>query len=65
VCVSIGKGCHPSYVRVIVSNSSHRAWGKMGKQFDTKEQAVSNYKTGSIKAMIEHACKLAHAEEGK
>lgn len=55
VFVSFG----PFEVRVVVMNSSHRAWRGMGKGFKDTAAAVANYKTGAIRALIEHAAQLA------
>lgn len=39
-------------VQVIVDNASHRAFQGMGKTFATFEDALSNYKSPKLKAMI-------------
>lgn len=40
-------------VQVIVDNASHRAFRGMGKTFTTFEDALSNYKSPKLKAMID------------
>ena len=45
-----------SYVQVVVHNAANRCWRGMGKDFDDRESAKANYKTGEIRAMIDYAC---------
>lgn len=45
-------------VRVIVQNSSHRVWRGMGRQFKDAAEALAHYKSGAVKAMIQHADEL-------
>lgn len=44
-----------NYVNVTVNNAMHRAFRGIGKDFETFEQALANYKDAKIKAMIEAA----------
>ena len=44
-----------NYVNVRVKNASHKVWKGMGKDFATIDEAVSNYKDGKIKAIIQSA----------
>lgn len=39
-------------------NAAARAWGSMGRRFDSVADAVAHYKTPAIRAMIEHAAGL-------
>jgi len=41
-----------NYFVVMYKNASHKAFRGMGKQFDTIQQALENYKDASIKAII-------------
>ena len=50
--VTIASG-FDSHVRVIVQNASHRAWRGVGKRFNTLAEAIANYKSGAVKAMLE------------
>jgi ribosomal protein L31 len=45
----------PNYINVRVCNAAHRAWKGMGKTFATVEQALANYRTAEIRAIIEAA----------
>ena len=45
--------------RVIVHNSSHRAWKGIGKAFPSAAEARANYRTPEIRSMIEHARDVA------
>lgn len=45
----------PGYVMVCNLNASHRAWGGMGKRFDSLEAALANYKSSAMRAMIQAA----------
>jgi DNA-binding protein H-NS len=45
----------PWYVQVRNNNASHRVWGGMGKRFENLEQALSNYKSREMQAMIRAA----------
>ena len=45
----------PNYINVSVQNAAHRAWRGMGKTFATVEQALANYRTAEIRAIIEAA----------
>lgn len=61
-----GKHCvfvcvKPRGIQVIVQNDAHRVWRGMGKEFPSVEAACANYKTGAIKAMIQHANQLSVA----
>ena len=47
-CVEIGE----EHVRVIVNNSSHKAFKKCGRAFSTVTEALEYYKTPEIKAII-------------
>jgi hypothetical protein len=47
------------YIGVCVHNAANRVWRKFGKQFATAADAIANYKTPAIKAMIETACEMA------
>ena len=42
-------------VQVCCKNAAHRAWGGMGKRFDSAEAAKSNYRSAEMKAIIEAA----------
>ena len=42
-------------VQVCTKNAAHKAWGGMGKHFNTKDAAISNYRSGEMKAIIEAA----------
>jgi len=44
-----------NYVNVTVNNASHRAFRGLGKDFETFEAALENYKDSKIKAMIQAA----------
>ena len=48
-----------NYIHVVVKNASNRTWRGAGKEFDTITDALANYKTASIRAMIEHAHQIA------
>lgn len=61
VWISEGKGVMPPSVRVIVHNASNQVWRQLGKTFPTAAQAIANYKTPEIRAMIEHVVDDAHA----
>jgi hypothetical protein len=39
-------------VRVIVQNSSHKAWRKFGRAFRNAAEAVAYYKSQEVKAII-------------
>lgn len=45
----------PHYAMVCNLNSSHRAWGGLGKRFDNLEAAMAGYKSASMRAMIQTA----------
>ena len=45
----------PNYINVSVQNAAHRAWKGMGKTFATVEQALANYRSAPIRAIIEAA----------
>lgn len=49
----------PEGIRVCVLNASHRAYGGMGRQFDTAEQAIEAYRSGAVKEMIRTAVEAA------
>lgn len=42
-----------NYVNLKVKNASQRVWRGMGKDFNSFEEALSNYKDPKIKAAIE------------
>ena len=44
-----------AYVSVCNKNAAHRAWGGMGRTFQTLQAAKEAYKSGEMKAMIESA----------
>lgn len=48
-----------NYVVVMTNNAMQRAYRTLGKQFNTTEQALANYKTPAIRAMIQHAADQA------
>jgi hypothetical protein len=58
VVVVVCRG-NQNYIGVVVQNAANRAWRGMGKEFATEQDAVNNYKTPAIKAMIAEACKMA------
>jgi hypothetical protein len=41
-----------SYIRVLVPNASNRAWGGMGRQFWSFEEAIEAYKTEEIRSSL-------------
>jgi len=45
-------------VQVIVQNAAHKCWRGMGKHFSSLEQALSAYKTETIRAMILEAAEM-------
>lgn len=45
----------PHHVMVCNLNASHRAWGGLGKRFDTLQDAMSGYKSAAMKAIIQAA----------
>jgi ribosomal protein L31 len=45
----------PNYINIRVCNAAHRAWKGMGKTFATVEQALANYRTAEIRAIIQAA----------
>lgn len=46
-------------VRVtMTSSASHRVWRGAGKGFLTYAEAIANYKTGAVRAMLEEAQRL-------
>jgi len=45
----------PSRVSVVNKNACHRAWGGMGRSFDSFDAALSAYKSSAMKTMIEAA----------
>ena len=45
----------PTYINVRVLNASAKAWRGTGKCFDTAEEAIANYKSSDVKAVIAHA----------
>ena len=47
----------PGYVNVKVNNASQIAWKGFGKDFQTFEQAIENYKDVKVKAAI-HAAQI-------
>lgn len=42
-------------IRVIVQNASHKVWRGQGKGFRTAAEAVANYKSAELKAIISAA----------
>jgi hypothetical protein len=50
-----------SYINVLCKNASHRAWGGLGKTFQTAEEAVAGYKTSEMKAIIQSAFEMQAA----
>lgn len=42
-------------INVTVRNAMQKAWRGMGKEFDTIEQAIENYKSTEIKSIIKAA----------
>jgi hypothetical protein len=40
---------------VCVQNASHRAWGGLGKHYRSLEDALSNFKSAEVKAMVSFA----------
>lgn len=53
--VSVG----PRSVRVLVNNASHRAWGGIGKIFDTFAAARAHYRSPAAHAMLDTAAQLS------
>lgn len=45
----------PHYAMVCNLNASHRAWGGLGKRFDSLEAALTGYKSAAMRAMIQTA----------
>lgn len=45
----------PNHVMVCNLNASHRAWGGLGKRFDSLEAALAGYKSAAMRAMIQTA----------
>jgi len=45
----------PWYVQVCSLNASHRAWGGLGKRFDSLQAALASYKSTAMQAMIQVA----------
>ena len=45
----------PHYAMVCNLNASHRAWGGLGKRFDSLEAALAGYKSAAMRAMIQTA----------
>lgn len=41
-------------VDVCVYNASHKAWGGMGRTFNSFAEAIEAYKSAEVKAMIRH-----------
>lgn len=54
----------PWGLQVVCENSSHRVWRRSGKHFPTTEKALSNYRSGEMKAIIGKAVEMAK-EAGK
>lgn len=52
-----------NYVNVTVKNASHKAYRGMGKDFKDINQAVANYKSPRIKAMIKQAQDFENTQE--
>jgi len=50
-----------SYINVVCKNASHRAWGGMGKCFETIEQAIGAYKSNEMKTIIKSAAEMKFA----
>ena len=40
---------------VLCKNASHRAWGGMGRCFESFAEAKAAYKSGAMQAIINHA----------
>jgi len=60
---SIALSASAGEVRVIVtSNASHRAWRGLGKAFGSYAEAIANYKTPEVRAMLEEAQRLDAAD---
>jgi hypothetical protein len=47
------------HVMVCNKNASHRAWGGIGKRFDSLADALNGYKSSAMKAMIQTAAEVA------
>lgn len=45
----------PHYTMVCNLNASHRAWGGLGKRFDSLQDAMAGYKSAAMRAMIQTA----------
>lgn len=45
----------PNLVMVCCLNASHRAWGGLGKRFDSIEAAIAGYKSAEMKSILEAA----------
>ena len=45
----------PFNVMVCCLNASHRAWGGLGKRFDSLQDAINGYKSAEMKAIIQTA----------
>lgn len=43
------------HVMVCCLNASHRAWGGLGKRFDTIEDAFASYKSAAMQAILRTA----------
>jgi hypothetical protein len=46
---------HKHEINVVCQNASHKAWGGIGKFFPTKQEAIDNYKSSEMKAIIQTA----------
>ena len=52
ILVTVAKGSD-AHVRVVVQNAAHRVWRGAGKRFATLADAIANYKSDDVKAMLE------------
>lgn len=52
-------------LQVCCNNASHKAWGGLGKYFKDADDALNNYKSSEMKAMINAAVSEATEEETK
>jgi hypothetical protein len=55
----VGIGKKDGSAQVCSYNASHKAWRGMGKHFSTKDDAMNNYRSAEMKAIIEAAYGVA------
>lgn len=55
---SIAVSASAQEVRVILNNASHRAFGGMGRGFNSWAEAIEGYRTPAVRAMLVEAQRL-------